>query len=56
MFGMSVEYVGIYVPVKFGDSTCNHSGDIRATHFVTDDEQRQMWVMIQGKTPFGILP
>ena len=28
------------VPVKFDDSGSNHSRDIRAAHFVLDDERR----------------
>ena len=38
---MAVEYVGTDVRVKFGDSRSNRSQDIRAAHFVMDDERRQ---------------
>ena len=36
--GDVIEYVGVDVPVTFGDSTSNRSRDIRAAHFVMDDD------------------
>ena len=34
----SVELVGTYIHVKFGDSRCKPSRDIRAIQFVMDDD------------------
>ena len=38
MSGLAVEQVGTAVAVKFGDSRLNRSRDIRAAHFVVDDD------------------
>ena len=37
--GLAIEYVGLDVPVKFGDSRSNHSRYIRAAHFVIDERR-----------------
>ena len=39
--GVAAEQIGVYVLVKFGDSRSNHYRDIRAAHFVMDDERRR---------------
>ena len=36
--GMAVEWVGMDVHMKFGDSRSKRSSDIRAAHFVIDDK------------------
>ena len=36
---MAVQYVGVDVCVKFGDSRSNRSQDIRLPHFVTEDNR-----------------
>ena len=53
---VDVEYVGMDVPVKFGDSRSIRSQDIRATHFVMDRRRLRTQVITQIKTPYGILP
>ena len=41
--GVAVEYVIMDVRLKLGDSRSNRSRDIRAAHFVMDDERRRRW-------------
>ena len=38
MSGVAVEYVGVDVRLKFSDSWSNRSRDIRADHFVMDND------------------
>ena len=33
-----VDWMGVKVPVKYGDSRSNHSRDMRLPHFVTNDD------------------
>ena len=40
--GVAVEWVGMNVPIKFGDSRSNRLQDIRATHFVMNDDERRL--------------
>ena len=40
MSDLAIEYDDVDVRVKFGDSTLNRSRDIRAAHFMMDDECR----------------
>ena len=49
---MDVEWVGIDVPVKLGDSRSNRSRDKRLSHFVTDDTCHH----IRLKRHSGVLP
>ena len=39
--GVAVEQVGVDVHVKFGNSRPNRSRDIRAAHFVIDDDDNR---------------
>ena len=38
--GVAIEHDGVDVLVKFGDSRPSRSRDIRAAHFVMDDDER----------------
>ena len=37
MSGVAMKYISLDVRIKFGDSRSNRSRDIRAVHFVMDD-------------------
>ena len=42
MFGVIIEHDGVYVAVKYRDSTSNYSRDIRAAHFVMNTRRRSI--------------
>ena len=51
--GMAIEYVGVDFHVKLDDSRSNRSGDIRAAHFVTDDDASRRTVNVDVSCPLN---